>query len=152
MSAVPNAGHAPTPDDEPVPPSRLVPLPSHASDHLANERTFLAWLRTSIAIIALGFVMAKFSVWLRQFLFTLAPTAKVPSVGASLPAGLALIAFGAIVSLLAYWRYRSVERAIDAGHYRPARGLLMLVTAAVVVVSFAVVVYLLVATRGPAPR
>ena len=31
-----------------------------ATEHLANERTFLAWIRTSIAVITLGFVMAKF--------------------------------------------------------------------------------------------
>ena len=74
---------------------RVDHAPAHTTEHLANERTFLAWIRTSIAVIGLGFVMAKFSVWLRQFLATLAPTARIPSVGASLPAGLVLIAFGA---------------------------------------------------------
>ena len=36
-----------------------------ATEYLANERTFLAWIRTSIAIISLGFVVAKCSLWLR---------------------------------------------------------------------------------------
>ena len=35
------------------------------SDHAANERTFLAWVRTAIAIMAFGFVVAKFDLFLR---------------------------------------------------------------------------------------
>lgn len=114
----------------------------HVSEHLANERTFLAWVRTAIAIIGLGFVMAKFSVWLRQFLGTVAPRANLPPAGASLPAGIALIALGAVTTLLAYWRYLRVARAIEAGEYRVERGLLVMVTLALVVVSGAVIVYL----------
>src|SRR5277367_6618721 len=38
------------------------------ADHLANERTFLAWIRTSISMIVFGFVVAKFGITLRQFL------------------------------------------------------------------------------------
>jgi len=34
--------------------------------HMANERTFLAWIRTSIAIMAFGFVVEKFGLFLRQ--------------------------------------------------------------------------------------
>jgi hypothetical protein len=43
-----------------------LPEDKRASEYLANERTFLAWIRTSIAIISLGFVIAKFGVWLRE--------------------------------------------------------------------------------------
>lgn len=106
-----------------------------------------AWIRTSIAVIGLGFVMAKFSVWLRQFLATLAPTARIPSVGASLPAGLVLIAFGALGAALAYWRYRALEQAIETGRFVPARGLLILLTLAVGVVTLAVVVSLIRTTK-----
>ncbi|WP_167516127.1 MULTISPECIES: YidH family protein [Mucilaginibacter] len=35
----------------------------NASDHLANERTFLAWIRTSIALMGFGFVVVKFSLF-----------------------------------------------------------------------------------------
>ena len=44
-----------------------------ATEYLANERTFLAWSRTSIAIISLGFVVAKFSLWLNQLAAQLQP-------------------------------------------------------------------------------
>lgn len=36
------------------------------SDHLANERTFLAWVRTSIALMGFGFVVVKFSLFIKQ--------------------------------------------------------------------------------------
>lgn len=40
--------------------------PNELRDHLANERTFLAWMRTCITIVALGFVVAKFGILLRE--------------------------------------------------------------------------------------
>jgi putative membrane protein len=39
----------------------------NVSDHLANERTYLAWIRMGIAIMALGFVVARFGLFLREF-------------------------------------------------------------------------------------
>jgi hypothetical protein len=41
--------------------------PNRVTEHLSNERTFLAWVRTSISVIVFGFVVAKFGVTLRQF-------------------------------------------------------------------------------------
>ena len=39
---------------------------SAARDHMANTRTLLAWLRTGIALIGLGFVVARFGLFLQQ--------------------------------------------------------------------------------------
>ncbi|MBX6331746.1 MAG: DUF202 domain-containing protein [Gemmatimonadaceae bacterium] len=124
------------------------PHPPHTTEHLSNERTFLAWVRTSIAIIGLGFVMARFSVWLEQLLADLAPGAKVPRAGASLPAGVALICLGGLVAALAVWRYHVVATAIERGEYVPPRGLLMLVAVAVIAVCVAVVAYLVATTTA----
>ena len=41
--------------------------PQHISDHLANERTILAWIRTSISVIALGVAINRFSLFLMEF-------------------------------------------------------------------------------------
>jgi|GEM_PF-5432662 len=40
--------------------------PDRQREHQANERTFLAWLRTSIALIGFGFAIARFGLFLRQ--------------------------------------------------------------------------------------
>jgi len=40
----------------------------HASDHLANERTFLAWVRTGVAIVVFGFAIGRFAIAIRQLL------------------------------------------------------------------------------------
>lgn len=39
--------------------------------HMANERTFLAWIRTSVAIMAFGFVVEKFSLFVKQMAYYL---------------------------------------------------------------------------------
>jgi uncharacterized membrane protein YidH (DUF202 family) len=52
-----------------------------ATEYLANERTFLAWIRTSIAVISLGFVSAKFGVWLRELAIRLGPANTNPQRG-----------------------------------------------------------------------
>jgi putative membrane protein len=45
---------------------REIPSENRASEHLANERTFLAWVRTTIALISLGFVLARIGPWLSE--------------------------------------------------------------------------------------
>jgi putative membrane protein len=42
--------------------------PNRARDHLANERTFLAWVRTGVATIVFGFAVGRFSIALREFM------------------------------------------------------------------------------------
>jgi uncharacterized membrane protein YidH (DUF202 family) len=42
--------------------------------HMANERTFLAWIRTSIGIMAFGFVVEKFSLFIKQVSYFLGQT------------------------------------------------------------------------------
>ena len=148
LRVVPDDG---APAAEPVPDRA-----AHVTDHLANERTFLAWIRTSIALISLGFVVAKFSVWLRQFQATLsfqhaadagadstaAVGALLPRVGISLPAGMALMAGGAALAVLALRRRRAVDRAIVRGEFRPDEDLAIIVTGGVVVASVAFISYL----------
>ena len=43
-----------------------MPEDGKISDHLANERTFLAWIRTSVGLMGFGFVVVKFSIFLKQ--------------------------------------------------------------------------------------
>ena len=47
------------------PGNKKSPKGQNRSDHMANERTFLAWVRTSIAIMAFGFVVEKFALFIK---------------------------------------------------------------------------------------
>ena len=54
--------------------------PNRARDHLANERTFLAWLRTGVAIIVFGFAIGRFSIALREFMKLSGRTTATPGL------------------------------------------------------------------------
>ena len=83
--------------------------------HQANERTMLAWLRTGIALMAFGFAIARFGLFLRQIALAgaLAPHATHSLGSAWL--GAALVALGMVANVLATFRYASVRRAIERG-------------------------------------
>jgi putative membrane protein len=114
-----------------------------ATEYLANERTFLAWIRTSIAVISLGFVIAKFGVWLCELATRLAPQIPVHSTGLSLPTGVAMMALGGVLAVLAAWHYHLVNRAIERGEVRANRGLIVTITIAVALLAAMMIAYLL---------
>ena len=90
------------------------------TDHAANERTFLAWVRTSIAIMAFGFLVEKFDLFLEFASKSLA--ARMPSVGGQLVgniAGLLLIALGGATMVLAIIRFHQTGLDIDNAETRP---------------------------------
>ena len=115
-----------------------------ATEYLASERTFLAWIRTCIAVIGLGFVVAKFSVWMRELAVRLDPQAKLPSTGLSLPIGIAMMALGSVLALLSAWHYHMINRAIERGDVGPNRWLVVTVAAAVALMGLATIAYLVV--------
>ena len=121
------------------------PLPEDrkATEYLANERTFLAWIRTSISVITLGFVIAKFGVWLREIATRLAPQTPIRSPGMSLPMGVAMMALGGALAVLAAWHYHLVNLAIERGEVRANRGLIVIVTIAVALLAVMMIAYLL---------
>src|SRR5271169_6274807 len=85
------------------------------SDHAANERTFLAWIRTAIAIMAFGFLVERFDL----FLETVAPSLSgriLSPLGHRFGniAGLALIAAGTTMVALAMARFIKIAKAIDS--------------------------------------
>ena len=113
-----------------------------ANDHLANERTFLAWIRTSIAVIGLGFVGVKFSLFIKQLSAVLGDTAVLPGKGYSPVIGILLVAIGGIITLLAFFRYRRIERKLLSNQYYPSFSLSLFVTVAIVIVSVLLLLYL----------
>ena len=118
-----------------------------ATEYLANERTFLAWIRTSIAIISLGFVVAKFSLWLRELAAQLHPQTQTYHAGASMPIGVTMMALGGVLAVLAARRYHVVNRAIKNGVVSADRGLVILVTVMVALLCVAMIVYMLITAQ-----
>lgn len=93
---------------------------SRYSDHAANERTFLAWVRTGIATIAFGFVIERFNL----LIAAMEPSDKIASHGKRLLGtaanavssydGAALIFLGIALIALAAVRFVRTGKLIDA--------------------------------------
>jgi putative membrane protein len=113
-----------------------------ATEHLANERTFLAWVRTGVSIMSLGFVVAKFGLWLRELAERLSPQIHTHGSGLSEPIGAGMIGFGGVLVVLAAWRFHVVNRQIAAGLVRVDRGLIILITITIAAVAILMVAYL----------
>ncbi|WP_018614600.1 YidH family protein [Segetibacter koreensis] len=116
---------------------------SGPTDHLANERTFLAWIRTSIALMGFGFVIVKFALFIRQISIALGEKVVIQGKGYSAMIGVYMVALGAIMALLAYFRYRNIEKQLNDNVYFPSKWLSTLVTLSIVVGSILLVLYLL---------
>ncbi|MEX8547155.1 MAG: YidH family protein [Mucilaginibacter sp.] len=113
------------------------------SDHLANERTFLAWIRTSIALMGFGFVVVKFSLFIKQLSVVLAGKVILPGKGFSEGIGIALVAMGALLALLSYVRYYYTEKQLLNKTYKPSFVLSLSLTIAIVLISLLLLWYLL---------
>ncbi|HTB92709.1 MAG TPA: DUF302 domain-containing protein [Candidatus Sulfotelmatobacter sp.] len=85
-----------------------------ATDYLAAERTVLAWIRTGIALMGLGFVLARFGLFLQEFNH-LQPDFQVKQYGVSLWIGIALILMGVSVCLLSTIRHLRMLKQLQAG-------------------------------------
>jgi putative membrane protein len=118
------------------------------SDHAANERTFLAWVRTGIAVIALGFVIEKFNL----FVLALARTAglghnlRLQRLSGSLGRyeGLAFIGGGIVLIVLATVRFARTTALIDDAKTHLARSVRaeLFVSAALIVLIASYSIYL----------
>lgn len=83
-------------------------------DHLAAERTLLAWVRTGLALMGFGFVVARFGLFLREV--TLPKTSSAATApGLSLWFGTALVLLGVAVNAGGAWRYLRTARRIERG-------------------------------------
>ncbi|HEY5392576.1 MAG TPA: DUF202 domain-containing protein [Hanamia sp.] len=117
------------------------------SNHLANERTFLAWIRTSVGLMAFGFVVVKFSLFVRQISALLGKENLIQNRGYSTIVGIVLVAVGMITSVLSYARYRKTKKQISEGNYNHSTLLLTVITAFIFFLSVLLIVYLIQSTQ-----
>jgi putative membrane protein len=120
--------------------------PQRVSDHLANERTFLAWVRTSISVIVFGFVVAKFGITLRQFFRF--ENLDPHETGISLALGVSFMVVGILMAVLAIWRYQSTRVQIEQTNFRPANKIIYVVGVLTAALGVVLVYYLLTTTRS----
>jgi putative membrane protein len=88
--------------------------------YFAAERTFLAWIRTGLGLMGIGFAVSRFGLFLRQ---VSASESHLPShtTGISLWSGVSLVALGVIVNLSAVLRHFQLIHELSSGTWRPGR-------------------------------
>jgi putative membrane protein len=99
-------------------------------DHLANERTLLAWQRTALGVLAIGFLVDRFAL----------EGGGTTVMGTIL--GVAMVLLGAALSVVGAYRFMRTEREIDTHTYRPALLAHLALTAFIVVAAVALMVFL----------
>ncbi len=108
-----------------------------ASDSLANERTYLAYVRTALAFIAFGFVVARFALFSREISFVAHIT--VPHAGASKALGIAMVIAGVVVAGVGGIRYAATDYALRHGRNRSLSPTLAYIGASLIALIGAIV-------------
>ncbi len=121
---------------------------SRTQQHLANQRTFLAWLRTSVALIGLGFVVSRFGIFLRTILiehsFSASTFNHYPvQYSLSSVVGTSMVVLGIVFTGLALKNYLNTHRSIIKGVYLPTHVYIYLISISLIILGAIVVGYLL---------
>jgi len=116
-------------------------------DHAANERTFLAWVRTGVTISVFGFVLEKFEIFLKSINVNSKSEIAVPleiskfiAIG---PASFVLVFFGILIIVLSAWHFITTRRAINSDNNLTYRGLVPVIALSAMVLAIGL--FLLVA-------
>jgi putative membrane protein len=113
------------------------------TDHLANERTFLAWVRTSLAIMGFGFIVERFGLLLRE-IGTKITNTPVPSIYSSI-VGITLTLLGVLVMIVALLNFLQARHAIDREQFHPHRSFVILLTIITCLIGAILAIYLYLA-------
>ncbi|MEB3216703.1 MAG: DUF202 domain-containing protein [Nostocales cyanobacterium 94392] len=125
---------------------------SRLREHLANERTFLAWLRTSISLIGFGLAIARFGLFLRQLQTpTTQQIVENPTFFSYQNLGLTLIIVGVLILALATLHYNRVFREIEEANYQPNRLLIWFLSSVLMLLGLLSIPLILVRRNSTSP-
>jgi putative membrane protein len=116
----------------------------HVREHLANERTLLAWIRTSIGIMAFGFVVVKFSLFIKQIALIIGKNITLPQQhGYSSIIGILLVVTGGVILLLSYLKYKKTKQDITNGLFNSESKLILPLVIVILIISILLTIYLI---------
>lgn len=129
--------------DQEKPRSLSTKFASRTRDHLSNERTFLAWIRTTLALIGLGFLLARLGLFLEYSAndgLLLGDAEAGGHLGREFVLnGLAVLLLGVVLAGWSGWLYRRTAAQIEEDRYEPASGTVLVLTVAVIVGGLAII-------------
>jgi len=114
---------------------------TRAREHLANERTLLAWIRTAIALMGLGFVVARFGLFLRELSAIGGHTLQSGS-SYSGPIGIVLVAAGLVAVAISTVRFFQARDQIEKGRFVPEAFAEVAIVAITLLAGAALIAYL----------
>ncbi|MGM0620063.1 MAG: YidH family protein [Bacteroidota bacterium] len=112
-------------------------------EHLANERTYLAWIRTSVALMGLGFVIVKFALFLKEISVIMADSKIAISEGFSAAIGVVMVTLGVVLAIFAFFQYKKVEKQINRQTYKSSSPISILLTLAILIGGIILIIDLL---------
>jgi len=130
-----------TTDGQNVPTSKQIGTSKKVTDHLANERTFLAWIRTGLATITFGFVVERFGLLLRELGFKGDTTVNPYHLSSFF--GVSLTILGVIVMIVALLGFLYNRRSIDAERFHPSASFPIILTILASLIGTLLAIYLL---------
>jgi putative membrane protein len=125
-----------------------IALPKHidtstkVTDHLANQRTFLAWIRTGLATITFGFVVERFGLLLRELGIKIGLTEILP-VHYSSFFGVSLTILGVVIMVVALFEFLHIRRSIDSESFHPSAAFPVILTIIASLIGVLLAIYLL---------
>jgi len=117
-----------------------------SQQYLANQRTFLSWVRTSIALIGLGFAIERFSIFLQQFRLIADPDrAGTSATGHEYSAlvGIGMIIVGIGLIIYALKNYLESNKTIASGRYMPKNSIVYTTSATLIGLGIIMVIFLI---------
>ena len=123
---------------------------SHSQQHLANQKTFLAWLRTSVALIGLGFIVAKFGLFLFPISTVGDPSPSATNFATSFETstrdssiiGISMMILGTIFAIFALRNYIYTYKSIESNTFTPKHFDIYMLSIGLVILGLFMVAYL----------